>query len=78
MQLIARMHEPDIAIVPIGDHFTMGPRGAAVALELLGVSRCVPAHYGTFPLLAGTPEQLRQAAPGVTVEAPEPGGSVQL
>jgi L-ascorbate metabolism protein UlaG (beta-lactamase superfamily) len=78
MQLISRLHEPDIAILPIGDHFTMGPREAAVALELLGVKRCVPGHYGTFPLLTGTPEQLRAAAPGVTVEAPEPGGTVQL
>jgi L-ascorbate metabolism protein UlaG (beta-lactamase superfamily) len=78
MQLIARLHEPDIAILPIGDHFTMGPREAAVALELLGVKRCVPGHYGTFPLLTGTPDQLRAAAPGVTVESPEPGGTVQL
>jgi L-ascorbate metabolism protein UlaG (beta-lactamase superfamily) len=78
MQLIARLHEPDIAILPIGDHFTMGPREAAVALELLGVKRCMPGHYGTFPLLTGTPEQLREAAPGVTVEAPEAGGTIQL
>jgi L-ascorbate metabolism protein UlaG (beta-lactamase superfamily) len=78
MQLIARLHEPDIAILPIGDHFTMGPREAAVALELLGVKRCMPGHYGTFPLLSGTPDQLRDAAPGVTVEAPEPGGTVEL
>ena len=40
------------------DHYTMGPREAAVALELLGVKRCIPCHYGTFPLLAGTPEAL--------------------
>ena len=48
MQLIARIYEPDVAILPIGDHFTMGPREAAVALKLLGVKRCVPCHYGTF------------------------------
>jgi L-ascorbate metabolism protein UlaG (beta-lactamase superfamily) len=78
MQLIARLHAPDIAILPIGDHFTMGPREAAVALELLGVKRCMPGHYGTFPLLTGTPDELRAAAPGVTVEAPEPGGTIQL
>jgi L-ascorbate metabolism protein UlaG (beta-lactamase superfamily) len=78
MQLIARLHAPDIAILSIGDHFTMGPREAAVALELLGVKRCVPGHYGTFPLLTGTPDELRAAAPGVTVEAPEPGGTIQL
>jgi L-ascorbate metabolism protein UlaG (beta-lactamase superfamily) len=60
MQLIGRIYEPDVAILPIGDHFTMGPREAAIALELLGVERCVPCHYGTFPLLTGTPEQLSE------------------
>ena len=79
MALIARIYEPDVAVLPIGDHFTMGPREAAVALELLGVKRCVPSHYGTFPLLTGTPEQLRELAPpGVEIIAPEPGGSVEL
>jgi L-ascorbate metabolism protein UlaG (beta-lactamase superfamily) len=60
MQLIGRIHEPDVAILPIGDHFTMGPKEAAVALELLGVSRCVPCHYGTFPILTGSPDELAQ------------------
>jgi L-ascorbate metabolism protein UlaG (beta-lactamase superfamily) len=82
MQLIARIYEPDVAVLPIGDHFTMGPREAAVALELLGVKRCVASHYGTFPLLTGTPERLRELARnlGLSVEilAPEPGGSVEL
>ena len=78
MALIARIYEPDVAVLPIGDHFTMGPREAAVALELLGVKRCVPVHYGTFPILTGTPEQLRELAPGVEILAPEPGGSVEL
>jgi L-ascorbate metabolism protein UlaG (beta-lactamase superfamily) len=78
MALIARIYEPEIAVLPIGGHYTMDPREAAVALELLGVKRCVPSHYGTFGLLAGTPEQLRELAPGVQVDAPEPGGSVEL
>ena len=78
MQLIARIYEPDVAVLPIGDHFTMGPREAAVALELLGVSRCVPSHYGTFPLLTGTPEKLRELAPGVEILAPEPGETVTV
>jgi L-ascorbate metabolism protein UlaG (beta-lactamase superfamily) len=56
----------------------MGPREAAVALELLGVGRCVPSHYGTFPLLTGTPEKLRELSASVQIEAPEPGGSVEL
>jgi L-ascorbate metabolism protein UlaG (beta-lactamase superfamily) len=78
MALIARMYEPEVAVLPIGDHYTMGPREAAVALELLGVKRCVPSHYGTFPLLTGTPEKLRELAPGVEIVAPDPGGSVEL
>ena len=78
MALIARLYAPDVAMLPIGGHFTMDPKEAAVACELLGVKRCVPCHYGTFPILAGTPEQLRELAPGVEVIAPEPGGSVEL
>lgn len=78
MALIARIYEPDLVVLPIGDHFTMGPREAAVALELLGASRCVPSHYGTFPLLTGTPDRLRELAPGVEVLAPAPGGSIEL
>ena len=46
--------------------------------RLLGVKRCVPAHYGTFPVLTGTPEQLRELAGAVEIIAPEPGGSVEL
>ncbi len=78
MALIARIYEPDVVVIPIGDHFTMGPREAAVALELLGAKRCIPSHYGTFPLLTGTPEKLRELAPDVEIIAPEPGGSVEL
>ena len=78
MQLIGRIYEPDVAILPIGDHFTMGPREAAVALELLGVKRCVPCHYGTFPLLHGTPDELRELAKDVEILAPEPGETVEV
>jgi L-ascorbate metabolism protein UlaG (beta-lactamase superfamily) len=78
MQLIGRLHSPDVAVLPIGGHFTMDPREAGVACELLGVQRVVPCHYGTFPLLSGTPDELRQHASGVEVEAIEPGGSVRL
>jgi L-ascorbate metabolism protein UlaG (beta-lactamase superfamily) len=78
MQLIGRLHSPDVAILPIGDHFTMGPKGAALALELLGAKRCIPVHWGTFPLLRGTPDQLRDAAPGVEVLAAEPGETITL
>ncbi len=78
MALIGRMYSPSVAVLPIGGHFTMDPEGAAVALELLGVERCVPSHYGTFPLLTGTPEELRRLAPGVEVLAPEPGETIAL
>ncbi len=79
MSLIARIYTPDVAVLPIGDHFTMGPREAAVALELLGVIRCVPCHYGTFGLLTGTPDQLRALVPpGVEILSPEPGETVNL
>jgi L-ascorbate metabolism protein UlaG (beta-lactamase superfamily) len=78
MQLIGRIYSPDLAVLPIGGHFTMDPREAAVAVELLGVKRVVPCHYGTFPLLAGTPDELRQQAPGVDVLALEPGETIAL
>jgi L-ascorbate metabolism protein UlaG (beta-lactamase superfamily) len=78
MELIARLYSPDVAILPIGDHFTMGPRAAAVALELLGTSRCIPIHWGTFPLLTGTPDELKQHAPSVELLTPEPGETITL
>lgn len=78
MALIRRIYAPEVAVLPIGDHFTMGPREAAVALELLGVKRCVPGHYGTFPLLTGTPEALRELAPDVEILTLAPGETVVL
>ena len=79
MQLIGRIYEPDIAAIPIGDHFTMGTKEAAVAVELLGVKRIVPCHYGTWPLLIGTPEELEQLVTGdVTIEKMQPGDSVTV
>jgi L-ascorbate metabolism protein UlaG (beta-lactamase superfamily) len=59
MALIRELHRPDVAFLPIGGHYTMGPRGAARAAALLGVEAVVPIHYGTFPALAGTPDELR-------------------
>jgi L-ascorbate metabolism protein UlaG (beta-lactamase superfamily) len=78
MQLIGRIYSPDLAVLPIGGHFTMDPTEAAVACELLGVRRVVPCHYGTFPVLAGTPDELRQRAPGVQVVALDPGETLTL
>src|SRR5581483_2836869 len=59
MRLIAELHRPALAFLPIGGAYTMGPEQAAKACALLGVRQVVPMHYGTFPELAGRPEQLR-------------------
>ena len=81
MRLIGERYAPDLAMLPIGGHFTMDPRDAALAVELLGVGHVMPLHYGTFPILAGTPDQLRSELAGrglgsVEVHAPEPGDSL--
>jgi L-ascorbate metabolism protein UlaG (beta-lactamase superfamily) len=77
MQLIARLYSPEVAVLPIGDHFTMGPEEAALALELLGNPRCVPCHWGTFGLLSGTPDRLAELT-SATVERLQPGDSVEV
>lgn len=64
MALIGELYAPDIALLPIGGHFTMDPRHAAHAAKLLRVPTVVPIHYGTFPALAGTPDQLRDELGG--------------
>ena len=61
MQLIAEIHRPELAFLPIGDLFTMDPPQAARACRLLGVREAVPIHWGTFPPLTGTPEDFRKA-----------------
>jgi L-ascorbate metabolism protein UlaG (beta-lactamase superfamily) len=77
MQLIERLYRPQVAVLPIGDHFTMGPEEAALALELLGNPRCVPCHWGTFPLLTGTPDALAKLTRS-QVDRIEPGDTVEL
>ena len=77
--VIARLYKPDVAVLPIGDHYTMGPDEAALAVELLGVKRVVPCHWGTFPALTGTPDALAsKVGGGVTVERIDPGESVTI
>jgi L-ascorbate metabolism protein UlaG (beta-lactamase superfamily) len=61
MALIRDLYRPDLALLPIGGHYTMDPVAAALATELLGVRHVLPIHWGTFPILAGTPAQLRDA-----------------
>jgi L-ascorbate metabolism protein UlaG (beta-lactamase superfamily) len=77
MQLIGRLYAPQVAVLPIGDYFTMGPAEAALALDLLGNPRCVPGHWGTFGLLTGTPDALAQLTKS-QVDRIEPGDTVEL
>lgn len=79
MKLIGEIYKPDIAFLPIGDRFTMGPDTAALAAQWLGVKQVVPMHYGTFPLLTGTPEQLEQqlVGKGIEVLRLQPGETAQ-
>lgn len=75
MRLIGELYRPQIAFLPIGDFYTMGPEQAAKAGELLGVRQIVPMHYGTFPALTGTPAKLRELVSprGVQVLELQPG-----
>jgi L-ascorbate metabolism protein UlaG (beta-lactamase superfamily) len=75
MRLIGEMYRPTIAFLPVGDRFTMGPEGAARAVDLLGVRQVVPMHHSTFPFLTGTPDALRRLVEpkGVEVLALRPG-----
>lgn len=76
--LIKRAYAPAIALLPIGGHFTLDPKGAAMAAGMLGVKDVVPMHYGTFPMLAGTPAALKAAARGVAVHEATPGKAFKL
>jgi L-ascorbate metabolism protein UlaG (beta-lactamase superfamily) len=75
MRLIAELYRPLVAFLPIGDLYTMGPKEAARACELLGVRQVVPMHFGTFPALTGTPGELRKLVEpaGVQVLELKPG-----
>jgi L-ascorbate metabolism protein UlaG (beta-lactamase superfamily) len=82
MRLIGELYRPDLAILPIGGHYTMGPREAALAIELLGVGEVLGIHYGTFPILSGTPEALRaelaaRSLGDVVVHEIQPGESIR-
>jgi L-ascorbate metabolism protein UlaG (beta-lactamase superfamily) len=79
MRLIGEMYKPEIAFLPIGDRFTMDPAAAAKACEFLGVKQVVPMHWGTFPVLTGTPAALKALVEpmGVQVLELEPGETAQ-
>jgi L-ascorbate metabolism protein UlaG (beta-lactamase superfamily) len=76
MALIAELYKPDLAFLPIGDLFTMGPREAAVACRLLKVPTVIPMHFGTFPPLTGRPERLRELVPDTKIWDLTPGEPV--
>ena len=61
MAMIPRHHKVDLMLACIGGHYTMGPDGAADAVKLVRPSVVIPMHFGTFPLLAGTPEEFGAA-----------------
>jgi L-ascorbate metabolism protein UlaG (beta-lactamase superfamily) len=58
MRLIGELYRPAIAMLPIGGHFTMDPVEAAMAVRFLTPKKVLPLHFGTFPPLTGTPDQL--------------------
>jgi L-ascorbate metabolism protein UlaG (beta-lactamase superfamily) len=78
MALIRDLYAPEIACLPIGDHFTMSPKEASYACSLLRPKTVIPMHFGTFPLLTGTPGELRKlvADMGVEVLDVNPGQTV--
>lgn len=68
MRLIGEIYRPDLALLPIGDHFTMGPLEASYACRLLGVGKVIPMHYSTFPVLTGTPEKFKEMVADLDIE----------
>jgi L-ascorbate metabolism protein UlaG (beta-lactamase superfamily) len=76
MKLIADIYKPELAMIPIGDHFVMSPVEASHACRYLSVKHVIPMHYGTFPVLTGTPEKLKELTKdikGMEIIALKPG-----
>jgi L-ascorbate metabolism protein UlaG (beta-lactamase superfamily) len=76
MAIIRDLYAPDIAMLPIGDHYTMGPREAAYACKLLKPKTVIPMHFGTFPVLTGTPASLQQLVPDLEIVKMKPGATL--
>lgn len=66
LELYGEIYEPDLVCVPMGDWYTMGPHEAAMACDLIQANYAVPIHYGTFPVLTGTPEEFRDETEKLT------------
>ncbi len=80
MKIIGEIYKPELSLLPIGDHFTMGPKEATYAAKLLGSKYVIPMHYGTFQVLTGTPEtflKLMQDVPQTKVLVLKPGETTQ-
>jgi len=73
MQIIRELYAPDIALLPIGDHYVMSPREAAYACKLLKPKAVVPMHFGTFPVLTGTVAEFKRLVKDVEVVQMKPG-----
>jgi L-ascorbate metabolism protein UlaG (beta-lactamase superfamily) len=73
MQIIRELYAPEIVMLPIGDHFTMSPREAAYACRLLQPQTVIPMHFGTFPLLTGTPSELKTLVKDAEILEMKPG-----
>jgi L-ascorbate metabolism protein UlaG (beta-lactamase superfamily) len=74
MRLIRELYQPNVAMLPIGGHFTMGPKEAALAVGFLAPQVVLPLHFGTFPPLTGTPAALAElVGPGVKIVNWTPG-----
>ena len=71
MKIIHELYGPEVALLPIGDHYTMSPREVAYACGLLQPKQVVPMHFGTFPVLVGRPTDLRERLKGSGVEVVE-------
>jgi L-ascorbate metabolism protein UlaG (beta-lactamase superfamily) len=80
MKLIAELYEPDLVLLPIGDLYTMDPSQAAHACRLMSAKKVIPMHYGTFPVLTGTPGQLRELVSEIGTEVVElkPGQTIEI
>jgi len=79
MKIIGELYAPELAMLPIGDFYTMGPREAALAIRLLNVKHVIPMHYATFPALTGTPDELKRVTSdisGLEIHALKPGESI--
>ena len=78
MKLIKELYHPELAMLPIGGFYTMGPKEAALAARFLEPEAILPIHFGTFPPLTGTPDQLDEHLNGsIEVIRIAPGDSVQ-